>query len=185
MALTLNVRGLTYLTTSGTTWTNTTNVDDGVYGQNLDTFATWSSTTSGASGYIEVGGFDCSSIPSTATITAVTLRPRHYLSANIARMSSINATVWDNTTQIGGNLAATKQLAVATDALAMSTLPTLAQLQSANFKVRMTWTRASVTTACNGLIDVIDMSVSYDLPAVTRPVRGTMPGVPVAQSSRW
>ena len=182
---TLNVRGLTFLATSGTTWTSTTNVDDGVYGQNDATYATWSSTTSGASGYIEVGGFDCSAIASTATITAVTLRPRHYLSANISRMSTINATVWDGATQIGGNIAATKQLTVATDALTVSSLPTVTQLKSANFKIRMTWTRAAVTTACNGLIDFIDMSVDYDVPAVTRPVRLTIPGVAVSQSSRW
>ena len=145
--------------TSGTTWTTTTNVYDGAPGTTPNTNAVWTSSTSGATAYIECTGYSFTAIPGTATLNTVTFNVRHTVS-NTTRIASGFAQVYDGATLIGAQQALVVNTTVAQTATFTRTL-TLAQLKSASLKVRVSFTRAAVTQSATASVDYTDISADY------------------------
>ena len=161
---TVAARGSGTPVTSGTTWTNTTNLYDGAVGSNPATYAVWTSSTSGATAYIESTGHHTAfaAIPAGSTINSVTFNVRH-VQNNASRIASGFAQVYDGATTIGAQQAlTTTTTSVATNTFTRT--PTLAQLQSSTFKIRVSATRAGVTQSATFSVDYVDVTVDYTAP---------------------
>lgn len=154
----LNQRGTAVDATNGTTWASTNLCIDGTYGTNDATYGTWTNASRSATAYINIGGFDFSSIPAGATINSVTVLIRHYES-NTTYINAVTFQPYDGTTAIGSAFAATRATAARSDSTTFS--PTLAQLQSAAFCVRVNATRSNQTTSTIFRLDYVDISVDY------------------------
>jgi hypothetical protein len=147
-------------TTSGSTWAGAANfagTDDG-------TVATFTSSVSSATGTIDPSGFDFSSIPAGATINNVTVRVNTFCNVT-GRCLASQYQVMDGATTIGA--VATGTLTTTTtnvDQFNPSVLPTLAQLQSATFKVRCTARKAASTQSGIISFDFIEVIVDYTAP---------------------
>jgi hypothetical protein len=162
---TLNARANAYITSSGATWSTTANAVDGVFGATNNTYATFTSLVSAATGYIEVGfgTFLTNNIPANAVITNVAVTIRH-LETVAATVPTIRFQPYDGATAIG--TAATGTAVVSNHANTTTFTPTLAQVRSANFRIRVTATRAAVTTAGNFSLDNVDVVVTYVAPKI-------------------
>ena len=149
--------------TTGTTWANLANAVDGTPPANPATYATMTNATSGAVATIEISGFDFNTaIPADATgLTNISVTVRH-LQNNTGRFASVAFTVWDGATQIGGSTAGT--LATTAHDNSGTYTPTLAQLKSATFKVRVTITGAASTQSRVFSIDHVNVAATYTLP---------------------
>lgn len=145
---------------SAGTWSNATSAVDGSPGSTPDTFATWVTNVANITATITVSGYDFSTIPSGATVNSVTVLFRHSESST-ARLVAVFADVFDGATQIGTTINGTTNTATHNDSAAMSANPTVAQLKSANFKVRLSATRGNVGTTSTWSVDHIDVTVDY------------------------
>ena len=167
---TLASRGSGTPVTSGTTWTTTTNLYDGAVGTTPATYAVWTSTTSGATAYIEATNFHTAfaAIPAGSTINSVTFNVRH-VQNNATRIASGFAQVYDGATTIGAQNALTTTTTTA-QTNTFTRAPTLAQLKSSTFKVRVSATRAAVTQSATFSVDYVDVTVDYTapIPAITQ-----------------
>lgn len=159
-------RGTGTPVTSGTTWASTTNAVDGATGTTPNTYATWTSSTSAAVGYIEVTGYDFSTILDTSTLNSVTVTLRH-AENQTTRISTVTFQPYDGATPIGSAFTATKSSTVRNDSTTFTV--TLAQLKSANFKVRATATRAAVTQSSIWSVDHLEVTADYSPLASGRP----------------
>jgi len=157
-SITVARRGTGTPVTNGATWATATSAVDGTPPANPATYATWTSAVSAAVGYIEVSGYDFSSIPAGATITSVTVKLRH-LENNTGRFTTVVWQVYDGATTIGAAQTCTMATSARDDAAVRT--PTLAQLQSATFKVRATATGAASTQSRIFSVDHIDVTVVY------------------------
>lgn len=162
------------------TWSTTANAT----GAQNATFAVWAVTTSGATGQLDLSGYDFSSIPVGATITDVNVSVGEYVS-NTARMLAPQAQVMDGATTIG----AVETLALTTtttnvSVFTPSVLPTRTQLLSSTFKVRFTARRAANTQAANTNLDFISVEVVYSTPdaLVSASTVSTVVAVPTPSS---
>ena len=158
---TLAQRGSGTPATSGTTWTTTTNAVDGAAGTNPATYAVWTSTTSGATAYIEISGYSFASIPADATLNSISVSARHFEN-NITRIPTVAFQVYDGATTIGASQTCTVATTARNDTATRN--PTIAQLKSATFKVRITATRAAVTQSATFNVDYIDVTADYTSP---------------------
>jgi hypothetical protein len=154
----VNKRGPSVIGTNGTIWSVTANAIDGAFGVNPATYAVWSSSTSGATGYIEIGCPFTSEVPSDATLVSVTVKLRHFES-NTSRITSVTMQPFDGSTAIGTPFTCTRATAARDDT---ATFPvTLAQLRSPNFKIRAFAGRAAVTQSATFNVDHVDITVDY------------------------
>ena len=145
--------------TNGTTWTTTANAIDGAFGANPATYAVWTSSTSGATAWIELGGLALSAlIPVDATLTSVTCLLRHFEN-NTSRVNSVTMQPYDGATPIGTPFTCTRATAARNDSSAFPA--TLAQIRSANFKIRASAGRAAVTQSATFNVDHIDVVVDW------------------------
>lgn len=148
--------------TTGTTWAALTNAVDGTPPANPGTLATYTNATSGAVGTIEISGYDFGTVLTTATgLTSITVRTRHLVNT-IARFTSVAVTCWDGATQIGASQALTLATTVADNDKTFN--PTLAQLKSSTFKVRITITGAANTQSRVWSLDHVDVLATYTVP---------------------
>lgn len=153
--------------TTGTTWASVTNAVDGTPPANPATYATMTSTTTSAVATMEVSGFDFGTVLATATgLTSISVSLRHFENT-VARFASVAVTVWDGATQIGGSNNATLATTARNDAFTYT--PTLTQLRSATFKVRITITGAATTQSRVESIDHVDVAATYTVPTTGRP----------------
>lgn len=160
---TLAKRGSGTPVTSNTTWTNTANAVDGAPGSNPATYTVWTNTTANAVGYIEVSGYDFSSLAVDDTLNSVTVSVRSLVS-NASRISALTVQPYVGATPIGTPFTCTRTTSASTDT---TTFPvTKAQLQNAAFKVRVTATRFNGTQAGTFSLDYIDVTADYS-PAIT------------------
>jgi PKD repeat protein len=161
---TLNARATVVAGTSNTTWSTTANSVDGAFGAANNTYSVWTNTTANAVGYIELGfGTQFASIPANAVITNISVTMRSLVS-NTARIAALTMQPFDGTTAIGSPFTCTRN--TANTANTSTWTPTLAQLQSANFKIRTTATRFNGTQAGTFSIDNVDVVVTYVVPPV-------------------
>lgn len=162
-------RGTTAVNDSGF-WTNPELARDGAPGTNTDTYAVWSQSGSFAVGWMELGGYDFSSIPAGSVINSVTLTVRQMVN-NASRIPTVSFQAFDGATAIGSVIAGTTTTTILNDS---GTIPaTLAQLKSAGFKTRVTFTRSSSGSLANASLDHIDVSVDYTA------------GAPASRAKRW
>jgi hypothetical protein len=156
------VRAPTMVGTTGSTWAATANAVDGAVGVNNATYATWTNAVSSGVGTIELGGFGFAAIVGASdTLTSVSVSLRHLVS-NTGRVTSVTIQAFDGTTAIGTAQAATLTTAAHNDAVTVT--PTLAQLRSANFKIRVTATHAANTQSLIWSVDYVDVTVDYTPP---------------------
>lgn len=145
------------------TWSTTSNAVDGTYGTNNATYATATSNNRNATDYIEIGGFDGAGkfgdIPAGATINSVTIKVRHYES-NTGLFDYVNVQPFESSTPIGTAQAATL-VTTATTYSTTAFTPTLAQLQSTSFTIRVEIDRPNITTSCTFYLDYVDIEVDY------------------------
>jgi hypothetical protein len=156
---TLTKRGSGTPATTSTVWASATNAVDGTPPANPATYATWTNSTSSAVGTIEVSGYDFSSVPGTATAITVIATHRGLVN-NTGRVTSISMQVMDGATTIGS----ATSVALNTSAASVSSPSisvTLAQLQSATFKVRITITHAANTQSLVYSLDQVDVAATY------------------------
>lgn len=164
---TVAARGAGTPATTGTTWASVTNAVDGGAGTNPATYTTLTSTTSGAVATIEITGYGFSvSLGASDTLTSISVSCRHFEN-NTGRFASVAVTVWDGATQIGGSNNATLATTARNDAFTYT--PTLTQLRSATFKVRITITGAATTQSRVESIDHVDVAATYTVPTTGRP----------------
>jgi len=161
---TLNARASVVAGTTNTTWGTTANAVDGAFGANNATYSVWTNTTANAVGTIELGfGSQFASIPAGSVINSITVTLRH-LESNTTRLANVQFQPWDGTTAIGSLFTATRATSARSDTTTFN--PTLAQLKSATFKVRVTATRFNGTQAGTFSIDYVDVVVNYTVPPV-------------------
>lgn len=163
---TKTARAATFGTSSGSTWSTTANAVDGAYGATNNTYATFTSLVASATGYIEVnfGTQLSSTIPANATGISVSVTIRH-LETNVTTMPTIRYQPYDGATAIGSVASGTAN--TANHANSATFTPTVAQIRSATFKVRVTCTRNASTTAGNFSLDNVDILVTYTTTPVT------------------
>lgn len=156
----LRLRSNSVIGTNGTTWTNTSNAIDGSYGANNATYATWTNATNGGTGYIELG-FDTSSIPSSGVrIDSIKVNIRHYVSST-TNISAVAFQLYDNTTAIGASFTAQRATSARNDFYFWS--PTLSQVKSANFKLRVSVTHGANSNSATFNLDYADIEIMYVL----------------------
>jgi hypothetical protein len=144
--------------TTGTSWGTVTSAVDGTPPANPATYAIFTNAVSSGVGTIEVSGYDFSAIPAGATIISAQASIRHLCSV-VAGWTSGVIQAFDGATAIGSTLTVTLATSARNDVLSFT--PTVAQLQSATFKIRATLTHAANTTSRTFSIDHIDVTVVY------------------------
>jgi hypothetical protein len=159
----INARASAVDATNGATWASTASAIDGTYGTVSATYATWTSSVSDATGYIELGGFDFSSIPSGSTINTFTVNLRHLVN-NTTRISNVTFQPFDGSA-IGSAFVVTRSTTAATATTTFTV--TEAQLKSAAFTIRVGVTHNTSTQSGILSVDYVDVSVDYTAPATT------------------
>lgn len=159
----LNARASVAGSTTGTTWSNTGNAVDGAFGVNSATYSVFTNTTANAVGTIEVGcgTYLGTAIPADASAISVQLTIRH-LESNTTNIASVVVQAYDGATPIGSALTCTKATSARNDTITIT--PTLAQIRSATFKVRVTVTRYNGTSAGTFSLDFVDLAITYSVP---------------------
>lgn len=173
---TLNARASVVAATTNTTWSTTANAVDGAFGVNNATYSVWTNTTANAVGTIELGfGSQFAAIPAGSIINSVEVTLRH-LESQTTRLANVQFQPWDGATAIGSIFTATRATSARSDTTTFN--PTLAQLQSATFKVRVTATRFNGTQAGTFSIDYVDVVVDYTpLPVADFSISNAAPNV--------
>lgn len=173
---TLNARASVVGTTTNTTWNTTANAVDGAFGVNNATYCNWTNTTANAVGTIELSfGSQFSSIPAGAVINSVSVTLRHYES-NTTRLANVQFQLWDGATAIGSIFTATRATSARSDTTTF--VPTLTQVKSGTFKVRVTATRFNGTQAGIFYLDYVDVVVDYTpLPVADFTISNAAPNV--------
>ena len=143
---------------SAGTWLTTTNV----YTSD-NTYATNTGATQNTEYPMDVGGFDFAAIPAGSTINSVTVTIE--AKAGNASRAQIKGELYDSTTLLTGTLALTN-LTTADVNYTFTPTATLAQLQSANLKVRVTNKRI-VSQATTTSVDYVKIDVDYTPPEPT------------------
>lgn len=161
--VTLNARASVMVATTGTSWNNPANAVDGAFGVNSATYAVFTSTAANAVGTIDVGcgTYLGTAIPANASAIDVLLTMRH-LESNTTNIASVVAQAYDGATPIGTAKTFTKATSARNDTHTIT--PTLAQIQSPNFKVRITATRYNGTSAGTFSLDFVDLAITYTAP---------------------
>lgn len=155
---TLAQRGSGTPVTNGATWTTVTNAVDGAVGSNPATYAVFTNAVSSGTGYIEIGGYSFTGLPADATLTSITVSVRSLVS-NVARWTSLRFQPYDATTAIGTLFTGTLTTTAANDTTTFT--PTLAQLKSSTFKIRITLVHAANTQSGTASIDYADVTANY------------------------
>lgn len=161
---TLTARASVVGTTNGTTWAATANAIDGAYGANNATYATWTNSVNGGTGYIELSfGSAFAGIPANAVIDQITVNLRHLVN-NTSRITGVSFQPYDGTTAIGTPMVCTLATAARNDSKVFN--PTRAQVVSGTFKVRVNGTHGANTQSGVMSIDYVDVAVNYTVPPV-------------------
>jgi len=178
---TLGKRATAVIGTLGSTWASTANAVDGTYQGTTGTFATWTNATRNGAGYIDLGTFGFDEIPADATLNSVTVYLRHYESATGTPFDTTEALLYlyDGATVIGSPQAITL-VTSATQHTFTGVTPTLTQVRSTGFEVRVEYGRLNTTTSGVAYVDYVDVLVDYtpaavddDGPAENAPATGT------------
>lgn len=148
--------GTPVTTQTAGSWSGVTNA----VGPNDATRATWTSTGNGANGTIRVEGFAAQaaigSQPDSVDSVAITV---YGYVTNATRVPTIAVQLTSAGTLIGTPQSMTPSTSTTNSQTFTFTGVTWAQL--ANLGVRVSFTRAAVTTAGNGLVDAISANVTY------------------------
>lgn len=165
--------------TSGTTWATTTNAT----GTNNATVATYSTSTSGAVGFIILDTFGAqadlgSTIPASVDQVAVTVWG---FVNTVARWTSMQVSLWDGTTQLGTTQTFTLTTTTTNSQTFNFTGVTWANL--ANLRVRVTGTKTG-TQAGVMSVDAARVVVTYTPLALGDPVGATDAASAVVSASR-
>ena len=156
----LSHRGAGTPVTTGTVWTNLANAVDGVPGGSTpNTYAVWTSSTSGAVATIEITGFDVTAVPD-AGFTGLYFIVRHFES-NATRISTVTLQSYIGATPVGTGPWTINKVTSVGQQVVVDNL-TLAQAKDPNLKVRLTITRAGVTQSATFNLDHIELLVNYD-----------------------
>lgn len=139
-------------------WADATNCIDGTYGTDDATYGRWTTTAALATGYIEVGGFDFSSIPSGATINSTTVKLRHY-ETNTTRVAAVTFQPVVDGSGVGSAYDCTRATSARSDSTTFTM--TLEQLQDASMCVRVNGTRYDGASSSSLYIDYVDIEVEY------------------------
>lgn len=124
-------------------------------------YATWSSTTSGASAAMECRGYAAQTlIPSTATITQVRATIR-YATNSTTSLSGVVARFYNGTTALGVNTTITRTANQIAETTITLSNPTYAQL--ADLRVRITGTRPASTISSVLYVDRIGIEIDYSV----------------------
>lgn len=161
--------------TTGTTWANTTNVN----GTNNAAFATWTSSSSGASGSITPSGYGAQAAmggSAPVSVDSVDVTVYAYVS-NATRVSSISVQLTDGGTPIGSPQTMTKSTTSTNNQKFTFTGVTWAQL--ANLGVRITFTRGGVTTQSICYVDAAPLTVTYTRNVQTPVYKDIVCGIPI------
>ena len=161
-SVTLVRRGAGTPATTGTTWSTVTSAVDGTPPANPATYAVFTNAVSGGVGTIEVSGYDFSSIPAGATIVSAQASIRH-VCQNTSGFTTGAVQAMDGATNIGSSANVTMATSARNDVVNFNAV-TVAQLQSATFKLRLTLTHAANTTSRTFSVDHIDVTVVYSGP---------------------
>ena len=156
--VTIVSRGSGTPATTGATWATATNAVDGTPPANPATYAVFTNAASGGVGTIETSGYSFSSIPDAATIVSVTVSIRQLCGSPTTRWTSVQFQPWDGATAIGTIQTATLSTTARNDSANFT--PTVAQLKSATFKIRVTATHSGTTSSTFSL-DHADVTVVY------------------------
>ena len=158
---TLAKRGAGTPVTTNTTWTTVANAVDGVPPANPATYAVWTSTQSGGVATIEITGYDFSTVADTYTLNSVTVSIRNLVN-NTGRYSKVEYQAWSGGVALGTIRTGTLTTSAHNDSGTFAC--TLAQLKAADFKVRVTITRAAVTQSATFSLDYADVTADYTAP---------------------
>lgn len=156
-------RGSSVIGTSGSTWASTALVLDGAVDSNPATYATWTNAVRNAAGYIDVGFNFAADIPVDASLNSITVLIRHLVN-NTARFTSVSFQPYDSTTAIGVDQAGSLANSAHDDTYVF--YPTLAQLRSANFKVRVNVVHANTTQSGVFSLDHVQVDADWLPPHV-------------------
>ena len=153
------------------TWATATNAVDGAAGTNPATYAVWTSTGSSAVATIEITGYNFAAIGASDTLNSVTVSVRNLCSAT-ARFSKVEYQAWSGGVALGTIRTGTLATSAHNDSGTFAC--TVAQLKAADFKVRVTITRAAVTQSATFSIDYADVTADYTAPppAITQAAYG-------------
>jgi hypothetical protein len=168
---TLAQRGSGTPVTTNTTWATPANAVDGAAGSNPATYAVWTNATSGGVATIEITGYNFAAIGASDTLNSVTVSVRN-LCSSTGRFSKVEYQAWSGGVALGTIRTGTLATSAHNDS---GTFPcTVAQLQAADFKVRITITRAAVTQSATFSIDYADVTADYTAPppAITQAAYG-------------
>lgn len=147
-----------------TSFRNPTWAVDGSFGQNNGTWAQWSNSVATAVGHIDLGfGSQFAGIPDGSQIVEMSITLRHYESA-VPNIQSLSLHIYDGTTSISGPRTITRGTSARSDTVIIN--PTLAQVRSPDFKVRVNTGRDGSTTAGILYIDYVDATVTYIPPVL-------------------
>lgn len=132
-------------------WLTTTNA----YTSN-NTYATNTGATQNTEYPFEIGGFNFASIPAGSVISTVTVTIEG--KASNANRAQLKAEVYDGTTLISGGYALTTITATADTNITFTCTPTLAQLKSSTFKIKIT-NKRTASQACTTSVDYVKVDV--------------------------
>jgi len=170
----LGVRANTVLATTGLTWNTLPLGVDGAYGSTPATFAYWFGTTANGVGTIDFGfgTLLSSGLPDGVTVSSAAFSLNN--SSHATRIVAAQMELFDGATPIG----TPQPLPPNTNVPHVDTVtfnPTLAQLRSPDFKVRITVTRYNGTSGSNYNIDHLDVAVTYAEAPVEPPIEPVEP----------
>jgi hypothetical protein len=154
---------------SGTAYASTTNAYDG----SATTYATLTTTTAGAH-VNDITGYDfASTVPSDATLNSVSINVQQYVSS-APRWNPPTIEAYDGATLIYGPFTLTERTSAGSDSDSITGI-TLAQVRSANFKIRFTANKNGTTSAIQ-YFGWANVTVDYSPPNVTLTVNGGSQG---------
>lgn len=175
---TIYATGASGTTSTGVNWANTTNAT----GSSNGVFADWSNVSSGAVGTLELTGYNGQTAMGGVepqSVDAVSARIWNYVSST-SRITAATAQLFSGAVAIGSPVTVTRTTTTTNNQLiTFPTAPTWAQC--ADLRVRIVYTRGSVTTAGNAFVDAAALSIDYT-PIFDPSLIALTPGTP-AQST--
>lgn len=154
MAITASSRGTT-VSTTGTTWANTSNAFDGTVGTASSTYAT---LTTSSGGSLTVAGYSFAGVSGSANAERIYAKVRFYVSSS-SNWTSYNLRAYVNGGAIGSQVTNTTIYTSATETTLTLTGVTLSQFLDPTFGIRFTINRSENSGIA--YIDYIDAYVDY------------------------
>ena len=149
-------RGSAVDATDGTAWANTGFTVDGDFGDLDATYGTWTRNVALDTAYIDIGGFDFSSIPAGATIISATVSLRHYISS-LTRITEVTITPYVDGVAVDDPHVCTRATSARTDSTTFTL--TRAQLVDDTFCIRVFAQRADLVNQSVFYVDFVDIEV--------------------------